>query len=231
MSTGWTLRPPVNPPDPAAASLQLDYLHAGNEARESYRRDLELEFDPNMQVALASDRGAIDLAQGAIKTATLLNGGGLLAIPAIITLFGLDARSVAWRLVTTATLFIGGLVAAWVANFCGFFALAARTDAFEHRAYSTRARIARQHYATAPEAQSWLEQEAVLDKKWDKRRAQFVAWRWVGIILLIVSLVFFLSAAIWGAMTVLQAQQRTVAMGSAGLHSPSQAGVAESRRP
>lgn len=178
LGTSWTEPRGKQQPAPTAISLTpLDQFRASNEARESFRRDIEQQVDPHMEIALASDRGAIDLAQGVIKNATILNGGALIAIPAIITLFGLNAQAVEAPFLAIGGVFIGGLLTAWLANIFGFFALAARSEGLEALAAVMRARVTREHYPNSPKAEDWKSEEDENEKRWKERCARFKQWR------------------------------------------------------
>jgi hypothetical protein len=63
-------------------------------------------------------------AQSVVKSGFLLNGGGMVAIPAIVALFKLDASKGLWMLAAMGSAFVAGLLAAWAASICAFFALA-----------------------------------------------------------------------------------------------------------
>jgi hypothetical protein len=62
------------------------------ERREEFRREIECHVEPQNRSTLQTDKLAIELGQSGLRTATLLNGGALVAIPAVITLFGIDAK-------------------------------------------------------------------------------------------------------------------------------------------
>jgi len=202
LGTSWTVPPGSPPPEPAAISLQLDQFRASLEARDSFRRDVEQQVDPQMKIALASDRGAIDLAQGAIKNATILNGGALVAIPAIISFFGLELQAIVWPLLATGGLFIFGLISAWLANICGFFALTARTEAFTSLANLMRTRVTREHYPNDSRVETWKSEEAKNERRCNESLARFHWWRIFGICCGLVSLALFVLGATWGGITV-----------------------------
>src|SRR4051794_14498609 len=84
------------------------------EHRDEYRRRIEREVEPLNQAAHDSLETAIDLGQSIVKTGTLLNGGALVAIPAVISLFGVDAKSIIRNLFVAGGLFVAGLLCSWL---------------------------------------------------------------------------------------------------------------------
>src|SRR5437016_2592910 len=78
------------------------------EIREDFRREIERHVEPQRTAARETDKSAIAFAQSTIKTATLLNGGALVAIPAGVALFGIDATAVMHPLIWAAGIFCRG---------------------------------------------------------------------------------------------------------------------------
>jgi hypothetical protein len=98
-----------------------DFLKIRTEYREELRRDIEKYVEPHIAAAHDTDKGAIELGQSILKTGTLLNGGALVAIPATVTLFGVDAKSIITQLLVAGGLFALGLLLSWLSGFGGVF--------------------------------------------------------------------------------------------------------------
>jgi hypothetical protein len=94
-----------------------DLLNIRNEQREEFRREIERHVEPLINAAHESDKAAIELGQSILKTQTLLNGGALVASPAVITLFGLDAKVIMRDLFIAGGLFGLGLIFAALSGF------------------------------------------------------------------------------------------------------------------
>ena len=113
-------------PDPMA--LHREMIKDHRDHREEYRRENAQHVEPQRAAARSTDKSAINLGQSVIKTATLLNGGAIIAIPAIVTLFGIDANKGSVGLIIAGGCFAAGLVFSWLSAVFGFFALSNRTD-------------------------------------------------------------------------------------------------------
>jgi hypothetical protein len=100
----------------------------GRDHREEYRREIAQHVEPLMEAARNTDKQAVEIALSVFKTSNLLNGGAIVAIPAVVTLFGLDAKAVADPLLIAGGIFAGGLISSWLSAVFGFFALSNRAD-------------------------------------------------------------------------------------------------------
>jgi hypothetical protein len=109
-----------------------------HEHREELRRDIETHVEPDMRAAHDADKSAIELGQSILKTGTLLNGGAIVAIPAVVTLFGIDAKAIMTNLLIAGGLFALGLISSWLAGCWGFFTLARRSDRDYARGEATK---------------------------------------------------------------------------------------------
>jgi hypothetical protein len=180
------------------------------ERRENFRREIELEVDPHIAVAAASERAAFDLAQASIRTILVLNGGAFVAMPAIVTLFGLDASAIRSQLVLTAVLFTGGLAIAWVAGICGFSALTVRANGKTALANAMRARVSKSHYPENADVNKWDAQDADGVRTSDRQRRRFKYLCIAAIGLCVLSGTLFIGGVWQGGNTVLHAPQKPV---------------------
>lgn len=53
----------------------------------------------------AAERAAVDVAQTVVRTGFVVNASAIIAIPAIVALFNLDADAIRWSLLWTGGLF------------------------------------------------------------------------------------------------------------------------------
>ncbi len=178
--------------------------------RESFRRDLEGEVDPHLATAVTSERAAFDLAQASIRTSILLNGGAFIAIPTIVTLFGLDVLAVKFSLIGTTVLFAGGLLTAWLAAVFGLFALSARAASKEVLASAMRSRVTREHYPHHERAVTWASEERVYIEASEQKERQFTLRRKSAVVSCGLSGFLFVSGAVWGGYTIITAPPKSV---------------------
>ena len=193
-----------------------DFLKIRTEYREELRRDIEKYVEPHIAAAHDTDKGAIELGQSILKTGTLLNGGALVAIPATVTLFGVDAKSIITQLLVAGGLFALGLLLSWLSGFGGFFALANRAD----RDYAT-GEVTRQklHHGYYPSNDETLEaqQKAEVEKQTtqvERCHRAFVAWRAAAIFFSFLSLVTFVAGNVIGGWAVLHAPTKPASSGA-----------------
>lgn len=178
--------------------------------RKEHRELREHELSPLLEEARSADRGAVDFAQTIIRAGFLLNGGGMVAIPAIVALFKLDAQKMFSMLLATGGAFILGLVVTWSGSICGFFALANRANA----AYSEAAKIARITDAVFfPSGQAGLTAQAKQAEGDAQRfRCKFLRSRLVAIILCLVALAAFIVGVGLGTYAIIELQSKTRAL-------------------
>jgi hypothetical protein len=62
------------------------------ERQEELCRDIERHVDPQAAASRATDRAAIELGQSIVKTGTLLNGAAIIAMPTLVTFFGIETK-------------------------------------------------------------------------------------------------------------------------------------------
>jgi integrase-like protein len=135
MSASWI----HNPQSPHSNSMQISPRWAEHrEIRKEHREERESQLAADLEMSRTAEQSAAAMAQMVIKSGFILNGGGIIAIPAVATLFSLDAEKMLSQLMLTAGLFIGGLSVAWLASIFGFFALAHKGDLSYTNALSGR---------------------------------------------------------------------------------------------
>ncbi len=111
---------PTEPPPP---DISPEPIRRVREQRGWLNEEWRTAVHPWQAPITTNQEAANAYAQVAIKASLTLNGGALIAIPAIIGLFGIPANAAAGQLLWTGALFIGGLVSAWSTAFFAFFAL------------------------------------------------------------------------------------------------------------
>jgi hypothetical protein len=205
MSAHWTVAPGQQ--QPSLPQIDPRWVQAAS-IREEYRAERESEMRADLDASLAAAKAATDFAQSVLKAGFWLNGGGMIAIPAIVTLFKLDAPTLFWMLLSTGAAFIVGLLVTWIASLCGFFALANRSDS----AYNSAVRTARNLEAKYfPFAKAEMEAQARAAESTAKSFAvKFLRLRRVAIVLCFVAMMAFIVGVGFGAYAVVRLQQSNV---------------------
>ncbi|MCA4920798.1 MAG: hypothetical protein ING82_15335 [Roseomonas sp.] len=172
-----------------------------------------LEVDHHAQPwraeAVESGKAAVAFAQSIIKTSQLLNGGGLLAIPALVTLFSLDVNIGKNLLIYTGASFCLGLMCAWICNYFAYYSQDFRSRAAREEAHAAEAQIRHNHRRAfddpikSPHSASYSANSRRL-YRWSDRAVVG------GVILSLLSLVCFLFGAYFGYRTVTETPQRAL---------------------
>src|ERR1700730_13142020 len=84
-------------------------------------------FDEQLQLELGKLNHAtsVGLGEQVLKASFTLNGGGMIALPTILKVFGFDLRlqpSLAFPVSLAIILFASGLILTWIAAGLGYFA-------------------------------------------------------------------------------------------------------------
>jgi hypothetical protein len=161
---------------------------------------MEASARADRDAALAAATVASEFAQSAIKAGFLLNGGGLIAIPAIVALFKLDAEKGFWPLFATGGTFVLGLVVTWSASLCGYLAFWQLREWHIARAVMFD-RILEFH--SAPSGGEEKELRAVDAAERQMRRMRnSKRWRYAVAVLCLVALLVFVAGVSIGAHAV-----------------------------
>jgi hypothetical protein len=99
-----------------------------------------------------------------------LNGGALVAIPAAVTLFGVDAKFIKSQLLIAGGLFAFGLILSWLSGFGGFFALSNRADGDFATSEATRQRIYKLYYPSDDEEQKTRAESEIAEQNKESER-------------------------------------------------------------
>jgi cytosine/uracil/thiamine/allantoin permease len=153
--------------------------------RAKFYEDRGKAVDTHEQRAFEYEKLAIDYSNSAFRVLTYLNGGALIAIPAVLTLLNWDASRHKSEIVTFAGLFVVGLVAILLAQMCAFFTMARRAEAQQSFAAQQSWHSAMTHY---PEQFEYNETKAKADAAGatgnsklatsDKVRAAAIGFAW-----------------------------------------------------
>jgi hypothetical protein len=165
------------------------------EQQEELRREIERHVDPQVAASRATDKAAIELGQSIVKTGTLLNGGAIVAIPTLVTFFGIETKAVMAGLIFAGGLCTAGLMFSWASALSGFFALGARSHGEHWFAEATKLRF---HYSYFPPAENdknkaeRLSESDEMYAKSKRHHKRFVIYRAFSIFLSFLSMVAFI---------------------------------------
>jgi hypothetical protein len=104
---------------------------AGDGIREQFRAELEFAIAPLREDNHANYEGAVKFAETAIKSAFALNGGALVALPALIALFKIDPQRVLLWVIIAGAVFVVGLISAAATAFLGYLSAMAAAHSIE----------------------------------------------------------------------------------------------------
>lgn len=115
------------------ARLALEQRAAQNEATRIYLERWRVDLEPLHEHRLMSRRQANDYAKAAGQMLFLLNGGALLAFPAIAELLGTGFRGHISLVISGMGAFFAGLVTVGIATLLAFLANVSDAGAVQHR--------------------------------------------------------------------------------------------------
>jgi len=194
------------PPDSKAAGHFLP-----SEAREMLSHvDAKVNFHVQYDRvrALESEKAALVFAQNSIKTSQILNGGGLIAIPAFVSLFNISVQANQNLLVESAMTFTAGLVFAWLSNLIGYFSETNKYRTFLNLAEAKEQQI-RHIYENLDKLDAAGKSDAYITtlKQGRKNALKFNSLRYSGTFLLVVSMQCFVVGAFLGYRVITENPQ------------------------
>jgi hypothetical protein len=175
-----------------------------DERRRQYLQGYADSVDRHRNSASTYESRANEFATNAIKALTYLNGGGLVAIPTVVALFGADPKQAKFELLKAAIFFVLGLFAVVVTQASAYVVFARRAEAEFLVADQQATMLAHRHYpGTADEQLKRLIDAGTSDLRSTEtlRRSDF--WRGLALVLFCVSLVCFVLGCIFGGLAVL----------------------------
>jgi hypothetical protein len=108
--------------------------------RDQFRTELEFAIAPMREDNRANYEGAIKFADTAIKSAFALNGGALIALPALIALFKIDPQRVGSWVIIAGAVFVVGLIGAAATAFLGYLSAMSAAHSIETQMRATLAK-------------------------------------------------------------------------------------------
>lgn len=188
--------------DPSQAGVRnLD------ERRKLYFDEYSDRIDRHRGAAAFWEQRAIEFATSAMKVLTYLNGGGLVAIPAAVALFKADPRDVRTLLVTSAALFIAGLVLITVGQAWAFLVMARRGESENLLQHEEMDLLAMIHYPGSPQEQLERQDRAKSNRaQAETKMRQSNIWRAASLICVWASLAMFIAGRCLGGIAILQAK-------------------------
>ena len=182
-------------------------LPDADERRRRYFDEYNDRIDRHREGLAFYERNAIEFATSILKVLTYLNGGGLLAIPAVVALFRTDPREVKAQLICAAAAFVAGLVLVVMAQACAFFVMARRSEAEIELQYEQMELLAAIHYPNSPEEQASRTTRAAQNRgSYVAKQRQSNIWRLISLVCVWASLLLFIVGSFLGGAAVFQAK-------------------------
>jgi hypothetical protein len=113
-----------------------------NELREQFRTELQFAVGPMHESSRSNYEGALKFADAAIKAVFALNGGGLIAFPAFIALFKIDAQLHARSIIAAGAIFVLGLICGALTTLFGYLSAMTAVESHRHLVDATTAKYA-----------------------------------------------------------------------------------------
>jgi MFS family permease len=197
------------PPPPAAPQspwqISPDWI-ANAPVRKEYREERESEMAALLESHQAAEKAAVDFAQTVIRSGFVVNAGAIIAIPAIIALFNLDAEAIRGRLLVTGIFFAAGICAAWLAGIFAFFTLAHKSDHFNELAVQTARYLQGKYFP--PQASELMKQASNAEKRARRLLRLWRIARYIAIVLSLTSVALFLCGSWFGVHAALKAPHK-----------------------
>ena len=98
----------------------------GSSLAQERREEVAWRRAPAFELSVIAEQGAIDYAKAVVRIGLLLNGGAVLALPAIASLYQGDIADIVSRLFWSGIAFVVGLILSWSAAIIAYFAMCVR---------------------------------------------------------------------------------------------------------
>lgn len=175
--------------------LLREIEQVSREKRAGYLTEFRANLDPVERRAENSSRAMVDFASIAINSSFIMNGGALVAIPAILE-FSNDNAISEIGFIVPSILFVIGIVLSSITNYFAYRSANEEVDAHNEEA-SARAIVVQDSYYPLDNSQENQEKIEALregsNKKF-KRSAQFGN---AGVLTFVFSVVFFVGGVLW----------------------------------
>jgi len=152
-----------------------------SERRVKYFEDVSSVVDRHRARGFEYEKEAIAYSTSALKVLSYLNGGGLLAMPAAVTLFHTSIDKVKFLLLGGAGSFVAGLLFVAISQGCAFFTMAKRSESQNHFADEQTLLLNMVHYPEVGDQKS-MRTEATENRQAANRKvAASDKWRFAGV--------------------------------------------------
>lgn len=162
--------------------------------RGAFLQEWTQTITPLLGEAKDASRGALEFAQSAIKTAFLLNGGGLLAVPTAVAMFNIGVRDYQRDLLIVAAMFVSGLVLAYIAVVIAHFTMVEYHKSLMIAMKRATGNLNRAYY---PDQET--EPDEKLKNEFELSEKHYKCMRWIGTGICLVSFVAFVAGSVLGS--------------------------------
>ncbi len=183
----------------------LDFSNPAEQARrarELYESRINIGqtlTGPHRDAAKNATDAAVKFAENSLKSVTLLNGGGLVAITPVMTLVGATASTDGRTILGIAGGYCLGLLAALGGQICGFLAMSRRAEAADRFHSGVNSFLAVEAALTEEDRLKWRTSYNAEEAAGARKLVHYNRWRAFGLFALGLSLGVFVLASAGGA--------------------------------
>lgn len=178
--------------------LQIAGAHRLHEEQMAYLESWRTDITPRHELLRDSNQGITAFSQAALRSTFLLNGGALIALPALGEFFHLENTA---NLTISIAWFVTGLVLTTLATFCGYVSMRHEADRLDNAIEVVKITVNERHHPTKHTKDY---EKLRNDAKTSEGIAQGRAHKWSlsGIGLFLLSVVVFVIGAVTGFLTL-----------------------------
>jgi hypothetical protein len=178
-----------SPIDHADAELGL---RVEQERISSRNAEMALRRGAAEQLYVIGEQSAVEYAKSVIQAGLFLNGGAIVALPAITSLIKADLSPVFLNILCAGFMFAAGLIASWIASIIAYFAVCHISNYHFNEAAEITERILRD-YAQDETTRNFRESQRLIFETASARSIKkYIRWRWSGVSFCTLSLLLFI---------------------------------------
>lgn len=171
--------------------------------RRLYNEELALVREPGEQLNRIAEQNAADFAKSIVQVGLVLNGGAILAIPAIGGLLADGLRDVLRPIVLAGCFFGAGMSFSWIAGIVAYFAICLRQLVHQHDAYEDMLYVKAYHAESVAEYNLCMSHAALQAAELEKENNRYGRLRWWGVGFSLGSFICFIAGAALAGITLL----------------------------
>jgi hypothetical protein len=190
------------------APLDADLAFQIAQDRQSRRNEeIALWRAPSVELYNISEQSATELAKAVIQTGLILNGGAIVALPAICTIFKDGIEGIGGSILTGGLLFTLGMMIAWITAIVAYFAICVRQNYHGYQSYQNTMHIQAKFADTKEEYDEKIEERRRFITLANSESTKYGRYQKWGIILCFASFALFAVGAMISSWALLSKMQ------------------------